>query len=102
MHTIGPPPQYLHVGIRPNPKKKPILNSPQTILFAIQHKIAKFLQNNKLQLVTLFSVCLRVLPFSEPPLKIPTTKNRTNSGQTLKIPPFLTVPLLRDPELILF
>jgi hypothetical protein len=63
MSTSGPPPQWLHVELRPEPQKNPNLNSPKEILFVIQRKTAEFPQDKNLQLVTLFLVCLRVLPF---------------------------------------
>jgi hypothetical protein len=87
---------------RAKTQKSPFLNSPKNILFAKQREFPKFLQNNFLHLVTLFSVDLRVLPFSEPLLKIPTKNSNSNPGQNPSIPPILAVPLLRDPELILF
>jgi hypothetical protein len=59
------------VGIRPNPKKTPIPNSPKKILFVKQRENLKFLQNIKVQLVTLISVYLRMLPFSDRPPKSP-------------------------------
>jgi hypothetical protein len=56
------------------PKSKP----PILILFGNQRKIPKFPQNIFLQLVTLFSVYLRVLPFSEVQPKTRKPKNLSN------------------------
>jgi hypothetical protein len=83
------------VASRPNPQKIATLNSPNIILFAIQRKTAKFLQYKKLHLVTQFSVCLRVLPFSEPPFQKSGQKTATNPVQLTKIPPFLMVPIIK-------
>jgi hypothetical protein len=52
-------------GLTPKTSKASILNSPKSILFAKQRKNAKFLQYIFPHLVTLFSVCLRVFPFSK-------------------------------------
>jgi hypothetical protein len=97
-----PPPQYSHVEPRANPKKTLISNSSKIIPFVIQRKIAKFPQTQLIQLVTLFSVCLRVLPFSEPSLEIQAPKSATNPDQTAQIPLIPHGPLIRDPMLILF
>jgi hypothetical protein len=77
-HTIVPPPQRLHVDPRPKPQKIANLNSSNQFLFVIQHKILKFPQNKILQLVTQFSVCLRVFPFSELDLQNSKTPNSFN------------------------
>jgi hypothetical protein len=62
-----------------NPQKSPNLNPPTRILFVNQREPLKFPQNKKLQLVTLFSVSLRVLPFSELAPKIQSTQKTSNS-----------------------
>jgi hypothetical protein len=92
------------VGTRPNPKKKPIPNSPIKNLFVKQRETLKFPQKQKLQLVTLFSVRLRQLPFSEPPQK------NSNQSKLSKTPPIDLIsahsrrPIIKGPppDLILF
>jgi hypothetical protein len=78
-----PPPQWFYVDPRSNPSITPISNSPKIFLFVIQRKSLKFPQIKFLHLVTLFPVCLRVLPFSELLLK---------KFQTLKLPKFHPIP----------
>jgi hypothetical protein len=63
------------VDLRVKPQKSLNSNSPKRILFVKQREFPKFPQNKTLQLVTQFSVCLRVLPFSELSPKIQLTKN---------------------------
>jgi hypothetical protein len=70
-HQVVPPPQCTYVDSRPKTQKPPNLNSPIIILFVKQRKSLKFLQNTKVQLVTLFLVHLRVFPFSDEPQKSP-------------------------------
>jgi hypothetical protein len=71
-----PPPHYLYVEPLPQPPKITNLSSPKNILFAKQRDFPRFPQNNKLHLVTLFPVDLRVHPFSElPPKKVKPSKS---------------------------
>jgi hypothetical protein len=82
----------------PKTKKTPNLNSPKFILFAIQRKNPIFPQNKKHHLVTLFSVYLRDLPFSEMfPQKSQNPKNVSNSYPVGPFYPFLTVPIKGQP-----
>jgi hypothetical protein len=76
-----PPPQCPHVEPRIKTQKNPNLNSPKVILFAIQRKFLKFLQNIFPHLVTLFPVCLRVFPFSEISSKKQKPKSNPNFVQ---------------------
>jgi hypothetical protein len=101
-HTTDPPPQCTHADSRPKTKKTVNLNSPNSILFVIQRKISEFLHYKKRHLVTLFSVCLRVFPFSKNSPKTQFTQNFSNLGQSTTIQLFFVVPLLRDDTLILF
>jgi hypothetical protein len=86
------------VGTRPNPKKNPIPNSPKQNLFVNQRETLKFLQKQKLQLVTQFSVHLRELPFSEPPPK------NSNQSKLSKTPPIDLIsansrrPIIKGPH----
>jgi hypothetical protein len=75
------------------PKKSPFLDSPKKIPFVNQRENLKFLQNIKVQLVTLFSVYLRVLPFSDQPQKSPIPQNLSRLPS---IDPFLS--LSRSPN----
>jgi hypothetical protein len=80
--TIAPPPPHPHVETRTKTPKTPNFNSSKNILFAIQRKIPKFPQKKKPQLVTLFPVYSRLLPFSElGPQKSP-AQNLSNSYST--------------------
>jgi hypothetical protein len=102
-HTVVPPPQCTYVEPRPNFKKSLNLNSPQKILFAIQRKTAEFPQNIFLHLVTLFSVCSRLLPFSEllfQKFQTPRSFQPLSSWPLFQL--ILVVLLLRDHSLILF
>jgi hypothetical protein len=72
------------VDHRPKLQKTPNLNSPKQILFTNQRKTPNFPQDKKRQLVTLFSVYLRVLPFSEPLF---------SKTQILKVPKPAPIPL---------
>jgi hypothetical protein len=83
------------VESRPQPQKNPILNSPTLFSFAIQRKIAKFLQEQKLHLVTLFPVEIRVLPFSEPHSKNPEKKTSPTPPKRPQFPHFLMVPFIK-------
>jgi hypothetical protein len=83
------------VELRVKPPKSPNPNSPQIILFVKQRKFLNSPKNPILHLVTQFSVCLRVFPFSEPTLKNPIPKFRTISGQKIQISPFLAVPIIK-------
>jgi hypothetical protein len=92
------------VESRPQPQKTPILNSPILFSFAIQRKIAKFLQEQELHLVTLFPVEIRVFPFSEPHSKNPAKKTSPTPPKRPQFPHFLTVLIIKGlyPDLILF
>jgi hypothetical protein len=86
------------VDNRPKPQKNTNLNSPKSILFAIQRKIPRFPQEQKLQLATLFPVCLRELPFSELAPKIQIPKNHS---KTASIPVKLALsrrPIIKGPH----
>jgi hypothetical protein len=104
MHTVSPPPHLPTWEHRPKTQKPPTLNSPNQILFAIQHKIVKFLQYKELHLVTQFSVCLRVFPFSEPPPKKSDQKTQSNPVQLTQIPPIPHGPIIKGlrADLILY
>jgi hypothetical protein len=67
--TKSPPSSPTHVDPRPKTKKRVNWNSSNPILFVNQRDFPEFPQNIKPHLVTLFSVYLRVLPFSEIPPK---------------------------------
>jgi hypothetical protein len=92
------------VDTRLKTQKNPILNSPIPNLFAIQRKTPKFPPNKKLHLVTLFSVCLRVFPFSELDPKTQTTKNLFNPAQLTQSSAISHRPILKGPptDLIFF
>jgi hypothetical protein len=100
---VVPPPQWTHVDLRPKPQKTSNSNSPNIILFVNQREIAKFPQYKKLQLVTLFLVCLRLHPFFE------LSPKNSNLSKVFKFPPndpffspLSPSQLLRDHTLILF
>jgi hypothetical protein len=99
---VVPPPHKLHVDPRVKPQKIPILNSPVSILFVNQRETTKFLQNFFLHLVTLFSVRLRVLPFSEVTPQNQITKNLFKVPQLTINSAISHRPLIRDRKLILF
>jgi hypothetical protein len=89
MHKLSPHLNALTWTPAHKPKKSPNLNSPNPILFAIQRKTAEFPQNKKRHLATLFSVRLRVLPFSEfPPLKFQSQKLSNSQPFDLIFSPF--------------
>jgi hypothetical protein len=64
-NTSVPPPQYPYVEPRTKPQKSPTSNSPIKFLFVNQREPFKFPHYKVFHLVTLFSVCLRLLPFFE-------------------------------------
>jgi hypothetical protein len=99
---IVPPPQWHYVEPRPKPQKTLNINSPKYILFVKQRKNPKFLQNIKPHLVTLFSVRLRVLPFSDHLPKTQNSQNCSNYPQSTAILAHSRRPILRDHGLILF
>jgi hypothetical protein len=91
------------VDSRPKPKKPSNPSSPKTFLFVNQRKSLKFPQNKKIHLVTLFSVHLRVFPFSDQPLK---TSNPQKLSESRSIDPVLAIsrrPIIKGlrPDLIL-
>jgi hypothetical protein len=101
---VVPPPQQPHVEPRVKPKKTPKSDSPNSILFVNQRRILKFPQNTNVQLVTLFPVDLRVLPFSEFPLKKSKPQNLFNSYPFDPNLSLFSRSLIRGPptDLILF
>jgi hypothetical protein len=102
---IVPPSSMVPRGPTPKPQKKSLKSKwPCTRSFAIQRRIQKFLQNIKLQLVTLISVCLRDLPFSEPGPKTQFPKKLSNFPSVDPIFGSLSSSLIRGPhpDLILF
>jgi hypothetical protein len=104
MHTNVPPPQYLYVDPRLKLKKTSNPNSSKKILFAKQRETLKFPQNRKVQLVTLFSVHLRVFPFSDQPQKIQFPKKFPSFLQLTHNSAHLVVPFIKGlrTDLILF
>jgi hypothetical protein len=98
---LVPPPQYTYVDPRAKSKKRVNPNSPNNILFVIQRKISKFPQNIVLHLVTLFSVCLRVLPFFEHSPKKFQTSNLFKPRSTDPIIGSFSPSLIRGPRPVL-
>jgi hypothetical protein len=92
------------VAPRPKTPKTPNLNSPSLILFAIQRKKAKFLQNSFVHLVTLFSVYLRVLPFSEVPPQKPNPQKTSQIRPKPRISAHSRRPIIKGlrPDLIFY
>jgi hypothetical protein len=91
------------VDSRLQPSKSPTFNSPILILFVNQREIPKFPQNILRHLATLFSVRLRVHPFSKNSSKNPIPQKLSKPPELTTILANFRGPIIKGqrPDLIL-